>query len=314
LILDPAFLFYYLGLPRVTAWISNQAIGATLPNLNTAILRSVPIAYPSLPVQKSIASILSAYDNLIDNNTRRIKILEEMAQAIYREWFVHFRFPGHKKVKLVNSPIGPIPEGWKVGQISDVASIFRDSVYPADYEGETFEHFSIPAYDQGRLPTLDLGETIKSNKHVIAESCVLLSKLNPRIPRVWLPILSGSHRAVASTEFLVLAAGSQSSREFVYCLCASSEFLGAFAGRALGTSTSHQRVKPDDFLSMEIFVPGRPITLEFSELVAPILSSANTLRLKNQNLRQTRDLLLPKLVSGEVDVSDLDINVGDAAA
>jgi type I restriction enzyme S subunit len=100
-IIDPKYLYYYLGQPLVVAWIANQAVGATMPNLNTGILRSVKVRYPRPPVQRRIASILSAYDDLIDNNTRRIKILEEMAQMLYREWFVHFRFPGHEKVRMV---------------------------------------------------------------------------------------------------------------------------------------------------------------------------------------------------------------------
>jgi type I restriction enzyme S subunit len=119
-VLDPTFLYYYLGEAKVIGWIYNQAIGATMPNLNTSIIRSIPITYPSLPVQHKIAAILSAYDDLIENNTRRIEILEEMARSLYREWFVNFRFPGHEQVKMVDSELGLIPEGWEVKPIGEI--------------------------------------------------------------------------------------------------------------------------------------------------------------------------------------------------
>ncbi|MCF6311776.1 MAG: restriction endonuclease subunit S, partial [Verrucomicrobiales bacterium] len=105
-IVDPKFLHYYLRDKKVIRYISNQAVGATMPNLNTTILRNIPVCYPPLPEQKRIAGILSAYDDLIENNLRRIKILEEMAQSLYREWFVHFRFPC-----CAPSPLTPLPEG-----------------------------------------------------------------------------------------------------------------------------------------------------------------------------------------------------------
>lgn len=113
-LLDPLFLHYYLRQDEVVRWITNQAVGATMPNLNTEIYRSVPVRFPLLPIQRRIAGILSAYDDLIENSQRRIKILEEMARRLYREWFVHFRFPGHEGCAFVESPLGEIPEGWEV--------------------------------------------------------------------------------------------------------------------------------------------------------------------------------------------------------
>ncbi|MDQ2904510.1 MAG: restriction endonuclease subunit S, partial [Chloroflexota bacterium] len=122
-ILEPLFLHYYLSQQEIITWIANHAIGATLPNLNTSILRSVPIVYPPLPIQRTIATILSAYDDLIENNTRRIAILEEMAQMLYQEWFVKFRFPGHEQATMVESEMGMIPEGWEAVQFIDIADV-----------------------------------------------------------------------------------------------------------------------------------------------------------------------------------------------
>jgi type I restriction enzyme S subunit len=128
-ILDPNYLYYFLGQESVIAWIANQAVGATMPNLNTGILRSVSVRYPSIKAQARIASILSAYDDLIENNTRRIKILEQMAQMLYREWFVNFRFPGHEKFKVVETPYGKIPDGWRVLTLSELCSKVIDGTH-----------------------------------------------------------------------------------------------------------------------------------------------------------------------------------------
>ena len=106
-------------------WITNQAVGATMPNLNTSILRSVPLRFPPLPTQRKIAAILSAYDDLIENNLQRIKILEEMAQNLYREWFVKFRFPGHEKARFADSSLGRVPEGWEVIKVSSLLEAIK---------------------------------------------------------------------------------------------------------------------------------------------------------------------------------------------
>jgi type I restriction enzyme, S subunit len=112
---DYTFLHYYLKLPEVMSWVENQAIGATMPNLNTKILRSVPVRYPSnIDHQKKIVAIVSAYNDLIENNDRRITLLEKMAEEIYREWFVRLRFPGHEQTTFHKG----IPEGWEMVKIA----------------------------------------------------------------------------------------------------------------------------------------------------------------------------------------------------
>ena len=114
---DSLYLYYYLCTQRVELLSLGSAAGVRTPIINKSAFGLLSIVVPPLPTQRKIASILSAYDDLIENNTRRIAILEEMAQAIYREWFVNFRFPGHENVKLVDSPLGMIPEGWEIGKV-----------------------------------------------------------------------------------------------------------------------------------------------------------------------------------------------------
>jgi type I restriction enzyme S subunit len=186
--------------------------------------------------------------------------------------------------------------------MGDVATIDRDGISPFDFPDEQFEHFSIPAFDDGRTPVVEAGEAIRSNKYCINEACVLLSKLNPRIPRVWMPSPTDARRAITSTEFLVLKPKSGFSREFFFPKWCSDEFAGQFASLAIGTSTSHQRVRPENVLAIPSAVPGRAAVEQFTNHVAPMLAASEKLRSKVQYLRRTRDLLLPRLLSGQIDL------------
>ena len=298
-VVDPHYLFYALQSEFARGELAARASGTTVLGIRQSELRQVRIPYRPLPVQRRIAGILSAYDDLIENNLRRIRIQEEMARALYREWFVDFHFPVHASVSRVDSPLGQIPQGWD-GTMGDSATIARMNVMPADFPDEEFDHFSIPAFDETQLPAIETGATILSGKYVVDSSCTLLSKLNPRIPRVWLPYPSGVRRAIASTEFIVLRPVRPISREFLFLHCCSTDFVGRFASHALGTSTSHQRVKPDDLLSMPTIIPSEEVMREFTRTVSPMLDFAHGLRTQNLALRRTRDLLLPRLLSGQL--------------
>ena len=258
--------------------------------------------------------MLSAYDDLIENNTRRIKILEEMGQRIYREWFVHFRFPGHENVRTVESELGPIPEGWRVGTVSQIAILHREGINPADFPDEFFLHYSIPSFDNNRTPVTEKGAEIKSNKYRVVPGCVLLSKLNPRIPRLWMPPESSGLREITSTEFLVLTAPVEHRRTYLFQFLSSEEFNGSLTGLSLGTSTSHQRVKPGDFLNLPSLFPACSVVDGFCRNVDPMTDEIPILRSKNANLRATRDLLLPKLISGEISVDIAEEALASAAS
>ena len=304
---DQQFYFQALKSPFVQARLKARATGTTVLGIKQSELRQVEIPWHPLPTQRKIAAVLSAYDDLIENNTRRIQILEAMAQAIYREWFVHFRFPGHEDVPMVETGLGLVPAGWDVGVFSDIAEVLRINIKPLNCKGETFEHFSFPAFDNGCMPILERGKEIRSNKYFVEQCTVLLSKLNPRIPRVWLPFPEPKYRSIASTEFLVLRPKSSFTPVSLFSLCQSQSFLDEFATLVGGTSTSHQRVKPNDFLAMPVLIPPESILNTFTDRATPMLRLVQNLRLENVALRQTRNLLLPRLVSGRVDVSELDI-------
>jgi len=318
---DPVYCVYYLGHPDVRAWIVRHAVGATMPNLNTSILSALPLVVPSLHEQRTIASILSALDDKIDLNRRMNETLEAIARALFTSWFVDFdpvraKMEGRQPVGmdaeiaallpegLEESEIGAIPVGWQIAPFSSLATLSRVTINPSNYPSEVFDHYSLPAFDQGQIPASDQGNTIKSQKFVVPGSSLLLSKLNPRFPRAWIPTVSPLRRAIASTEFLVLLPHHETPREYLYSLYLSSGFMEDFASRVTGTSGSHQRVKPEDLLSMVVVLPPGPLRRAFNDRTGPLLRRVSANRQESLTLATIRDTLLPKLLSGEVRVQE----------
>jgi type I restriction enzyme S subunit len=306
--------YVYYALMHTRRDLVGQAAGAAQQNLNQDLIRRFPIPLPNMHRQRKIAAILSAYDDLIENNSRRIKVLEEMAQRIYREWFVDFRYRGHGGAPLIDSELGPIPEGWELRALGEVVRQTSTTVNPGRFPAEQFQHFSIPAFDNGRMPCTESGRSILSNKFLIDAPCVLYSKLNPRIPRVWWADPLRETRAVASTELLVLQPVAQWNRALVYATLSSAELADRVAGMAGGTSTSHQRVRPAELLALPVVAPPPALCGAYEREAAPLLDLSAKLRAGASMLSQQRDLLLPRLISGEIDVEHLDIAVEEPAA
>ena len=304
-VVSPAFLYYYLGQPQVISWIYNQAIGATMPNLNTDIIRSVLINYPPLPTQRKITAILSAYDDLIENNTRRIKILEEMAQALYREWFVHFRFPGHEKVMVEKSIFGKIPDGWTDANLSDLVDFVRgvepgSSNYLNQYSEETVQFLRVGdlgSRDSKIFIPLSLSKGKLLNKTDIAltlDGTVGIVKFG----------LSGCYST--GIRKVVIRNKEKLVWTFLYCLLKSEHIQEIIKAHARGTTIIHAGSAIEE---MKFVLPPIYILDNFENNVSVLLKSMLNLDDKNANLRRTRDLLLPKLISGEVDVENIEIRI-----
>jgi len=308
-ILNSKFLYYYLTDLRTIAWIYNRAIGATLPNLNTSIIRSIPITYPPLPAQQKIASILSAYDDLIENNTRRIKILEAMAQMLYREWFVNFRFPDHEQVKMVESELGLIPEGWEHKILGDIAQEIRRGINPEKLDPET-PYFGLEHLPRKSIALSDWGKAsdIKSTKLVFKKGEILFGKIRPYFHKVGVAPING----ICSSDIIVIQ--PKDSKYFSITLaCVSSE---DFVNQATQTSqgTKMPRANWDVLTKYTIVIPPSKLFQQFNKSIEANVQQIQNLVLKNINLRKTRDLLLPKLISGEIDVEKLGIDTLDLAA
>ncbi|MDP2181626.1 MAG: restriction endonuclease subunit S [Actinomycetota bacterium] len=294
-VLDPGYLSYYLGHSEVQDWIERHAIGATMPNLNTGILGALPVVVPPLAEQHAIASILGALDDKIELNCRMSRTLGEMVQAIF-------------KSRFEDSVQGELPSGWTWGRVRDLVVVNRNPVDPRRHPDEIFDHYSIPAFDDGQLPATQSGSEIKSTKNRVMQDGVLLSKLNPRTPRVWWPVLHGTRRSIASTEFLVLTPSRTATREFVYGIMSSRLVSEGMRSLVTGTSGSHQRVAPESMLDIPVPVPSPSVITEFSKTVACLHARRATLRSESWALSSTRDTLLPSVLSGEIKITMFSTN------
>jgi type I restriction enzyme S subunit len=286
--LDARFLAYYVN-TVASHHVSSHLVGAVQQHFNVGSARKLKMLLPEIVEQRAIAAVLNALDDKIELNQRMNETLEALAQTIFKSWFV-------------DAAATKLPKGWRAGKVSDLATLSRDSLNPGEFPNETFDHYSIPAFDDGRTPKLDTGDTIKSNKFLVSSDCVLVSKLNPRIPRVWLPALSGENRAICSTEFLVTTPKPAASREFLFCLFTNETFVSVFATMVTGTSGSHQRVKPESLLGMDVIIPPPSVIQNFTETTAPLLQRINHNIHESRTLAELRDALLPKLLSGELRV------------
>lgn len=296
--LDPLFLHYYLSQDEVISWITNQAVGATMPNLNTAILRSVPVRFPDLPIQRRIAGILSAYDDLIENSRRRIKILEEMARRLYREWFVHFRFPGHEDCRFVESPLGEIPEGWEVKMFSELAQYVNGYAFkPGDWGA-----FGRPIIKIKELKSGISSDTPRNegrdipDKFSVVDGDILFSWSADLDAYLW----SGGDGLLNQHLFNVLP-----YEEYSRCFCfhALKEAMPRFRSLSLGATMHH--IKRSALDQVFATVPPAVLRQRLDELNEPIHRQLITLAKYLSNLRRTRDLLLPRLLSGQIDVEAL---------
>jgi len=291
------------------------------PGLNRDIFGRQIVPFPPLAEQRAIARILGALDEKIELNKEMNRTLEATAQAIFRSWFVDFdpvaaKADGRKPFgmsgdlaalfpdRFVESELGPIPEGWRMGSIADLLRIETRSVQPQQNPAEVFDHLSIPAFDLGRRPVQEAGSLIKSNKYLVTPRSVLLSKLNPEISRVWLPGEESKNRLVCSTEFIVCVPRPPFHPAYLFCLFTNPEFRATLLGLVTGTSNSHQRVRPKDFRRIMALEPTEGLVLAFRDVVSPPLTETIRARSETHTLATLRDLLLPKLLSGEIRVAE----------
>lgn len=295
----PRFISYFL---RILHFARQSAAGA-VPGINRNALHLLPVRCPPLPVQEHIADILSAYDDLIENNTRRITILEEMARALYREWFVNFRFPGHEQVEMVDSEMGPVPEGWEVVELGDLAENVRCSVDPNQLDPET-PYFGLEHLPRRSITLADWGTggQVQSTKLSFKAGDILFGKIRPYFHKVDVAPLDG----ICSSDAIVIV--PKAPEHFALVLaCVSSD---AFVSHATQTSqgTKMPRANWDVLVRYLIRVPPASLLRPFEEFVTNAVTSIHNLIFRNRNLRRTRDLLLPKLVSGEIDMAALDLD------
>ena len=287
---DNFYLLYSLQSLYVQHQISwSEGTGTTVSNLRIPHLEQIQIPYLPLEQQAKISSVLRALEEKIENNRRLNDNLEQQAQAIY-----------HERFETV-SP-NDLPSDWRIVTLGEVATISNKSFNPLKEPEILLEHYSIPAFDEARFPVFELSTSIKSNKFIIDASCFMISKLNPTTKRVWKPYcLTGN--AVCSTEFIVYKAKDQSITDFLYSVIDSGSFSDFMCSHVTGSTGSRQRTTPSDTLSYELILPSEDELAEFQSLVSPMYAQMRINAIENDKLKRLRDSLLPKLMSGEIDVS-----------
>jgi type I restriction enzyme S subunit len=321
--LDRRYIYYYLLSQAFREQLDSRKGETDMADyVSLTTQRTLKIIVPPLAEQRSISGLLGALDDKIELNRRMNATLEAMARTLFQSWFVDF---DPVRVRLDGRPpSGPdiatatlfpnsfedsegrhIPKGWTVGKVNDVAALNRDAINPGDYPTETFDHFSLPAFDNGRTPKTELGSSIKSNKFTLTPDAVLLSKLNPHIPRIWLPDLHPSRRSVCSTEFIVARSKPGVTREYLFSLFASSTFASIYETLVTGTTGSHQRIRPETVLDMKIVIPAVSLIQAFTEIVRPMFDRINRNTEQSRTLAGLRDTLLPKLLSGELRLGEM---------
>ena len=299
---EPLFVSYYFLTTEHQKWMMNQCShGATMASLNQEILRRIELPLPSIPTQRRIAGILSAYDDLIENSQRRIKILEEMARSLYREWFVHFRYPGYESIPLVASSLGPVPKGWEVKPIDALASFINRGLSPSyDEEGESQVINQKCIRDQ-RLnlePSRRQRKPIPQNKLLQFGDVLINSTGVGTLGRV-AQVYERLHQCTVDSHVTIVRPSSLTDLDFFGCsLLAKQETfehlgVGATGQTELGRGVIGQ---------VELVAPPSYIQNRFGILVRPIRVVARTLAAQSDNLRRTRDLLLPRLLSGQISV------------
>jgi type I restriction enzyme S subunit len=263
------------GLPELL----QKATGSTFPNLSKRDLAEIPIRNDLDHTKIGLLSL--SFDDLIENNARRIEILEEMAQAIYREWFVEFRYPGHKGVPLVHSELGPIPEGWAARSLQDVIELaYGKALKSGDRRG-------------GPVPVFGSGGVVGSHDVPLVNGPGIVVGRKGNVGSVhW----SDDSFFPIDTTFYVK---TDLPMAYAYYMLCDAEFIDSHAA-VPGLSR-------EQAYGLNCLVPDRQVVEKFGVVVGQIFALRKVLEESNRNLLETRDLLLPRLVSGEIDVSELDI-------
>ena len=273
---DSRFVFFQLQHPDTVGWVEKHAVGATMLNLNTTILSSVPIRLPALESQKRIANVLSAYDDLIENNQKQIKLLEEAAQRLYKEWFVNLRFPGHENTKIVDG----VPEGWSKTNINEILTFHR-------------------GYDLTK-------NEMKAGRYPVVGSTTVIGYHNEF--KIKGPgIVTGRSGSLGKYQFiwdnfwphntsLYISDYKDHNIFFVYSLLQTVDFASLNNGGAIPT------LNRNVLSNIEVIEPEKKLQDMFAKIVEPHYQKIKNLEKQNDRLKTARGLLLPKLMSGEVEV------------
>lgn len=274
---DPKFIYYLLR----TIDFSSFNAGSAVPTLNRNHIHELPVKVPPLPEQKAIAEVLGSLDDKIELLHQQNKTLEGIVDCLFQMHFSSFND--------TNSIL------------SDIAFHAKEQVNPFKEPNTVFYHYSLPAFDNGSKPEISIGSSILSNKYRISSQSVLISKLNPKTPRIWL-VKNSPVNSICSTEFQVIQPKKPEHLGFIYSFLKSKSVTDELAASAGGTSGSHQRVSPDDIFKLSIPTSDGAELSEFSKAISPLIDKIIANLTAIQLCSENRNGLLPKLMSGDASV------------
>lgn len=339
----PKFAYYFLKSMDFERYNSGSAV----QSLNRNHIHPIEISIPPLPEQKAIAHILGSLDDKIELNRQMNETLEAMAQALFKSWFVDFdpvidnalaagnaipdelleRAEQRKEVEKkdhsdintlfpddfeLTEGMGWIPKGWEVTSFTELAVLDTASVKPNSEPEKIWEHFSIPSFDINATPAFDTGESIKSNKYKVNANAILVSKLNPETERIWWVNIQDADSAVCSTEFMQFIPKNFNHRAFIYSLLRSEYFRAEILSRVTGSTGSHQRTQPKSVAVIDVLKPNDELVSKFSQIALDWKIRVSENIEQDAILAKLRDILLPKLMSGELRIPDAEALANEA--
>ena len=306
---EPLFASYFFLTEEHQRWMMNQCShGATMASLNQAVLQRIELPVPPLEVQQRIAGVLSAYDELIENSQRRIQILEAMARALYREWFVEFRFPGHERVPLVASALGEIPKGWGVSPLGSVCERITDGSHkspPSVNEGypmasvKDMTDWGIDIDGCRRIGAEDYRELMRNHCKPLKND-VLVAKDGSYLKHTF--VVGDEQDLVILSSIALLRPNAAVLPNYLSFTLREPGTKARMTGFVSGVAIP--RIVLKDFRHFLVLVPPPDIQAKWARQVDPEVNLCRTLVSQVRHLRRTRDLLLPRLLSGQVTLAD----------
>lgn len=292
--LTPEFLYYFMEQDHVVKWLLQHAVGTTMLNLSAGIVSALPVTYPNIGTQHGIASILTAYDDLIHNNRRRMVLLEDAARQVHQEWFVRLRFPGCEHTRTADG----VPNGWKRKNLGEICLIARDAVLPEALEPDTpyigLEHMPRRSIS---LSEWGVADQVTSLKLRFREGEILFGKIRPYFHKVGIAFVDG----VASSDSIVMKPADEKLGALLLMTVSSDAFI-ASTSQSMREGSKMPRADWKQMKEYPVAIPPDGLLTTFNETVGSITAQLKNLTFQNQKLRAARDLLLPKLMSGEISV------------
>lgn len=285
------FLYYVLSDDTFFDYSMATSKGTKMPRGDKAAIMKYEVPDFTYEEQEKIAGVLEALDRKIQLNTEINENLTEQARTIFQEWFIDYEPFG-----------GAAPLDWHPSTLGQIAEMKTDSWSPAKNPDVVVEHYSIPAFDEQHYPVFEIASGIKSNKYILNSNSVMISKLNPDTKRIWRPMCLSAH-PICSTEFIVYEAKKQEQKDYIYSILDSVPFLNHLCSHTTGSTNSRQRATPKSTLDFTLCLPPDSVIEDFCHIVTPMYDLIASNIVENQSLAKARDSLLPRLMSGDIDVS-----------